>query len=198
MKIFNKWCNRIGIHTSNNLYCMFCGIVFLDLQVPPFRGKSELEEMYRKNEHRFVEHYNLEHGESNKVEIMIQRTPHEELFKIHEHLTTKALSLMRKKNADYGASNDPFANFRRSEAVCNVSAEKGIMVRLTDKLSRLSTFLDRGEFSVSDESLEDTVIDGINYFILLYAMRMEKKKNIEAENKNPVSTLGTVGGHGPL
>ena len=41
----------------------------------------------------------------------------DELFKIHEEMCQSALTLMKKKNADYaGGVTDPFANFRRAEA----------------------------------------------------------------------------------
>jgi hypothetical protein len=57
--------------------------------------------------------------------------------------------------------------------------EFGIMVRLTDKMSRLSTFLTTGEFKVKDEALRDTVLDMINYVIILYAFIQSAKETDE-------------------
>lgn len=53
------------------------------------------------------------------------------------------------------------------------------MVRLTDKMSRLSTFLTTGEFKVKDEALRDTVLDMINYVIILYAFIQSAKETDE-------------------
>jgi hypothetical protein len=102
-----------------------------------------------------------------------------ELFDLHKKICGDALELMRKKNHDYSGKSgkEPFANFTRSEAMGITTTEKGILVRLLDKISRLSSFCDSGEFKVDDEKLEDTIIDAINYNILLYAYIMSKKNN---------------------
>lgn len=58
------------------------------------------------------------------------------------------------------------------------TTEKGMLVRMLDKMSRLSSFCDSGEFKVQDEKLEDTILDIINYSILLHAY-IESKKDIK-------------------
>lgn len=70
----------------------------------------------------------------------------DELLKIHEDLTGKARSLMRKKNADYAGNDglEPFANFTRVQAMGICSTEQGFLVRMTDKMSRLSSFVESG------------------------------------------------------
>jgi hypothetical protein len=80
---------------------------------------------------------------------------------------------MKKKNADY-SENGPFQNFRFCEGI-GVSAEKGILVRLGDKISRLSTLLSRPA-QVADESFEDTICDILNYAVLLAAIRKDSKR----------------------
>ena len=99
------------------------------------------------------------------------------LLDIHTELTQNAQELMDKKNKDYaGASGaQPFANFERVEALGVCSTEKGFLVRVIDKLSRLSSFADAGTFAVEDESLRDTVIDLINYAVLIYAYNSAKQ-----------------------
>lgn len=99
-----------------------------------------------------------------------------ELFEIHKFICNEALELTRKKNHDYSGKSgkEPFANFTRAEAMGITTTEKGMMVRLLDKISRLSTFCDSGEFKVEDEKLKDTIIDSINYCILLYAYIQSK------------------------
>jgi hypothetical protein len=83
----------------------------------------------------------------------------EELFELHHKLCTEALTVMERKNRDYGADDDPFRNFRQFGPL-------GILVRLSDKLSRMQTYVERGHF-VSDETFEETARDAINYVILL-------------------------------
>lgn len=102
----------------------------------------------------------------------------DEVFRVHRDLTDKALELMRAKNHDYAGrgGDQPFANFERCEALGICSTEQGIMVRLADKMSRMSTFIDGGVLKVQGEKVEDTIIDGINYFVLLYAYLKQKKQ----------------------
>tara|TARA_Y100001938_G_C7727712_1_gene253123 strand:+ start:124 stop:456 length:333 start_codon:yes stop_codon:yes gene_type:complete len=98
----------------------------------------------------------------------------------HLGMCNEARKLSIKKNQDYtGRSDDkPFANFQRCEAMGVTTTEKGFLVRMTDKFSRLSTFCETGSFEVSDESLRDTLLDIINYAILLGAY-VEAKKEVE-------------------
>ena len=101
----------------------------------------------------------------------------EELFKIHEKLCKDSLELMIKKNHDYSGKSgkEPFANFTRAEAMGITTTEKGILVRMLDKMSRLSSFMDSREFKVEDEKLEDTIKDMITYSVLLYAYMQDNK-----------------------
>lgn len=79
------------------------------------------------------------------------------------------------KNHDYGGSNNnPFANFLTSESITGVAAERGILVRLGDKFSRISTLLDK-QGMVADESIDDTIMDAINYLAILKALRTHTK-----------------------
>jgi hypothetical protein len=86
---------------------------------------------------------------------------------------------MKKKNHDYSGKSgtEPFANFTRAESMGITTTEKGLLVRMLDKMSRLSSFTDSGEFMVEDEKLQDTIIDMINYSILLYAYIQSKSEN---------------------
>ncbi len=80
---------------------------------------------------------------------------------------SRCLAIARAKNADYAGDADPWANFRRSELV-GVPVARGILVRLTDKLARISNLLDR-EPEVADERLTDTIDDAISYLAILGA-----------------------------
>jgi hypothetical protein len=108
------------------------------------------------------------------MEISMTR---EELLKHHEIICKQARDLMDKKNRDYAGNDgkEPFANFTRVEAMGICSTEQGFMVRLTDKMSRLSSILQSGKANVPNETFEDTLVDVVNYIVLLSAYRQEKQ-----------------------
>ena len=85
---------------------------------------------------------------------------------------------MEKKNHDYaGESGDtPFANFSRTEAMGVCSTEQGFLVRVVDKVSRLSTFCQAGQLKVDNESYEDAILDIINYMVLFSGYLKEKEE----------------------
>lgn len=94
-----------------------------------------------------------------------------EMLKTFENCISTAIA----KNNDYGGSNnDPFANFRNS-TIAGVTVEKGILVRLMDKMSRISTLLDK-EAMVKDEKITDTIEDAINYLAIMKAYINLKNK----------------------
>lgn len=101
----------------------------------------------------------------------------DELLKHHEVLCLMARTLMDKKNRDYAGNDglEPFANFTRVEAMGICTTEQGFLVRLTDKMSRLSSFVESGTLHVSNESFEDTLVDVINYIVLLSAYHNDKQ-----------------------
>jgi len=101
----------------------------------------------------------------------------DELLKMHEMICEKGRSLMRKKNADYAGNEgkEPFANFTRVESMGICSTEQGFLVRMTDKMSRLSSFVESGKLAVENESFEDTIIDIVNYAVLMYSYLHDKK-----------------------
>lgn len=116
-------------------------------------------------------------------------TPRNKLLNYHTTLTLQARQVMEKKNQDYGEDGDPFRNFRAFGAF-------GILVRLSDKLARLRTFVERGTYMVNDESFEDTIKDAINYIILLSAMVKEREVigNVQQAEALKVSSNPRCGG----
>lgn len=101
-----------------------------------------------------------------------------ELLEMHSKLCQEAVNLMRAKNHDYSGGqdeSDPFLNFTRVERLGITDTKIGFMVRMTDKISRLITFIHNGSFKTKDEALKDTILDLINYSILLYAYAASEK-----------------------
>ena len=101
----------------------------------------------------------------------------QELFKHHKEICGEALSIMEKKNHDYAGEegDSSFANFTRSEDMGICTTEQGFLVRLCDKLSRLSTFASAGELKVDNESYHDAIVDIINYCVLFDGYVSSKK-----------------------
>lgn len=93
----------------------------------------------------------------------------------HDHLCEEARNLMVKKNADYAEAEAPFKNFELSERLGLCSTEAGMAIRLSDKIQRLCGFLAGKELKVKDESVRDTILDAINYLVLISA-RLESRK----------------------
>lgn len=96
----------------------------------------------------------------------------------HRTICNTARTLSERKNHDYAGDNGerPFANFERVESMGVCSTERGFLVRIVDKVSRLSSFCQSGSFAVSDESFSDTVMDAINYLVLLAAYHHAKQE----------------------
>ena len=89
-----------------------------------------------------------------------------ELYKLN-------VEISRKKNADYADTHDPFQNFRACE-IYGVAADQGILVRMSDKMMRISNLLTRPA-AVEDESLLDSLSDLANYSMIL-RIYLEQKK----------------------
>lgn len=110
-------------------------------------------------------------------------------LQFHKEFAEKMIDITTRKNADYSGhnDNDPFANFRVVENIGITTAEIGFLTRMTDKLSRITTFVKKDQLLVKDESVTDTLIDLANYSALLAAFIQEKK-----ENSSTGKTIGKV------
>lgn len=80
----------------------------------------------------------------------------------------QCLAICAAKNSDYAGESgeNPFANFEVSEMV-GVPVSRGMLVRLMDKIKRASNLLDQK--ALVNESIDDTLLDAINYLGLLRA-----------------------------
>jgi hypothetical protein len=85
----------------------------------------------------------------------------------------EALSLVERKNHDYASKENPFKNFNFANLV-GVSPERAILIRVADKMARISNLLDKDRL-VADESIRDSLIDSANYLAILSAMLESKK-----------------------
>ena len=83
----------------------------------------------------------------------------------------EAAKLFEKKNKDYG---DAFANY----------GPIGVIVRMGDKINRLSSVTNNGINLVKTESIRDTLIDLHNYSAMAIMLMDEDKKDI-SQNSLP-------------
>lgn len=102
----------------------------------------------------------------------------DEFLKFQRETFDKLVSITEKKNADYaGKGGDAFNNFTRVEALGIATTEQGFVTRMTDKLSRIISFMQNGELQVKDESVEDTLLDLANYCVLMAGYLRSKKED---------------------
>ena len=103
-----------------------------------------------------------------------------EYIQFHKDCCTKMSTITEAKNADYtGIGDDPFANFSRVESLGITDTTRGFLVRMTDKISRITSFAQKGILEVKDESVEDTLLDLANYSILLAGYIRSTKQKIK-------------------
>ena len=106
-----------------------------------------------------------------------------------EKIFEEALTLVNNKNEDYASPIDFYANFRMVEHA-GLPTWVGVHVRMLDKISRLNGFVRRfietGNItSTVDESIEDTLLDAINYSAITLDTYRQYKKEISHElNRN--------------
>jgi hypothetical protein len=106
----------------------------------------------------------------------------DEFLTFQKETFDKLHTITKAKNADYtGDENNAFTNFERVEQLGITSVEQGFLVRMTDKMSRISTFVKQGHLQVKDESVKDTLFDLANYSILLAGYIESKKRNSQKE-----------------
>jgi len=101
----------------------------------------------------------------------------QEYMAFHQACCDRMVAITKEKNADYtGGNNDPFANFRLTDHFGVASVEQGFFTRMTDKFSRIASFIKKGVLLVKDETVEDTLLDLANYCIL-FAGYLRSKRN---------------------
>ena len=89
------------------------------------------------------------------------------MCRIHQMrmIQKRGLDLFRRKNADYG---DAFATY----------GAVGVIVRMGDKISRLSSINTTNITLVNDESIKDTLIDLHNYSAMAIMLLEERENKI--------------------
>ena len=99
----------------------------------------------------------------------------EEYLKEFKTATDNMFAITSRKNQDYAESADTFKNFRQCELLGICRGDKGILVRMSDKMTRIANLLDH-DSHVADEKIEDTLIDLSVYAIILSIYLKEQRE----------------------
>lgn len=102
--------------------------------------------------------------------MTVERHPHSQAF--HDTLETMG-ALHDRKQADYGRSNDPFANVRASEDF-GIPGWVGAVIRANDKMRRLQAAA-RGQ-NLRNESVEDSLLDLAVYAVIALLLFQEENE----------------------
>lgn len=121
-----------------------------------------------------------------------------EVLEFRKAMYEKSMNLVQRKGADYNRDQqqqgDTLFNIRVAEVLGIVpTAERGILVRLSDKFMRLISLVhpDRDP-AVTDESVLDTVADIHNYVDYLALMHQQRKAANPAESVIPAQAPDTA------
>lgn len=108
-----------------------------------------------------------------------------DLLSFHADFTKQALDLLMRKNKQYAPNDaDAFGNLLACEHLGICSAPKAILIRLLDKVHRLNTLLDSpNEKSTAGDALGDTLLDLLNYTILIAATTCGEAFSKEGQQK---------------
>lgn len=98
-----------------------------------------------------------------------------------DHIQTvfnKVTELVRNKNTGYSDDANAFSNFELCENAGVCSVERGIMVRMFDKMGRISNLLGEASSQLEvEESITNSLMDLIGYAAILIVYR--KSRNLD-------------------
>lgn len=92
-----------------------------------------------------------------------------DIFQLHGEMCAKALTLMRGKNRDYAGAEDGLKNYTQAAQVAGITLQQVLVSRMADKMARLGNVSMNG--NVTEETVEDTLLDLINFCVLIAAAR---------------------------
>ena len=123
----------------------------------------------------------------------------QEYMNFHQMMCNRMIEITKQKNADYsGSGSDPFSNFRQIGSLIQQKGvvEIGFLTRMSDKFSRIGSFISKGTLQVKEETIEDTLLDLANYCIL-FAGYLRSKRMCDTTSFSPPAGSGGGGSVGP-
>lgn len=103
---------------------------------------------------------------------MTKRHGHPMFYELLEAMA----ALHSRKNHDYAGKADPLRNFKKAE-LQGIEPWRGVLLRMSDKWSRLESFAKQDTCMVEDETIEDTLLDNAIYSLLCIILRRERKED---------------------
>lgn len=91
------------------------------------------------------------------------------------HTLDQCIQILGKKNHDYAESADPFLNFRTAAETAGIAPKQVVLALLGMKLSRIHQLIGEGKTALN-ESTEDSLVDIINYALLLRGLLHEEQE----------------------
>lgn len=82
------------------------------------------------------------------------------------------MKLLSSKNHDYSTVADPFLNFKESARFASITPAQVALVQIGNKMSRLTQLVGAGKDPMN-EKVEDTIVDIVNYLLLLKGILKE-------------------------
>ena len=98
----------------------------------------------------------------------------DEQGKSFEDLVIKCREVLISKGNDYTAGNDRLSNFKVAGAVAGISAEQNCLSLISTKVARIGALL-KSDRVPCNEAIQDSVLDLINYGILLNMLFEERR-----------------------
>ena len=104
-----------------------------------------------------------------------------------QQLLNRCLQRLATKNSEYSDNQDAFANFKLAAQIAGIPAEKTLLALLGMKFSRLHQLTAKGKQSKS-ENVEETLVDIINYTLLLRGILEERGTGTDGHTEIPLRT----------
>lgn len=128
---------------------------------------------------------------------MPKQLSQKEALLIELGLINRALSVLLAKRKAYSGSKDPVANLRVSK-IFDVDPVKGTLIRLTDKLQRISRYSEQG--AVGESIWENDLPDVINYISIAAVLLLEKSpdehlRGLVKDGEDLIDTLNQLYQH---
>jgi hypothetical protein len=113
-----------------------------------------------------------------------------------QQLLNKCLQLLASKNHDYSETQDAFANFKLAAHIAGIPTEQTLLTLLGMKLARLNQLLGKSK-QPKHEAIEDTLMDIINYTLLLRGILQERNLQTDARLESQAVPVRASGGPTP-
>ena len=108
----------------------------------------------------------------------MSRTELDKLMSLHRKMEDTSHSVLFKKMHDYtNASDDPLSCLKLVERHTGIDSSDLIIARMIETISKLKTYSDKGHLKTSNDSLENSCVDLINWvviFAFLHGSRSDK------------------------